>query len=174
MFVNLITKSYYSISISAISIDEIINFAIKNKQQYVSLVDKNVMYGAIEFYTKAKKNNLRPIIGLNLTLNNNEIYLIALNNNGYLKLCKISSIINCFPSQDWMQHVTDDLIVISNQEGLKKFNAKNKYLDCDLALHEALFTAKDDYEKYKAIIAIKNNQLYFDVNDSNDLMNKYL
>ena len=174
MFVNLITKSYYSISISAISIDEIINFAIKNKQQYVSLIDKNVMYGAIEFYTKAKKNNLRPIIGLNLTLNNNEIYLIALNNNGYLKLCKISSIINCFPSQDWMQHVTDDLIVISNQEWLKKFNAKNKYLDCDLALHEALFAAKDDYEKYKAIIAIKNNQLYFDVNDSNDLMNKYL
>lgn len=174
MFVNLITKSYYSISISAISIDEIINFAIKNKQQYVSLIDKNVMYGAIEFYTKAKKNNLKPIIGLNLTLNNNEIYLIALNNSGYLKLCKISSIINCFPSQDWMQHVTDDLIIISNQEGLKKFNARNKYLDCDLALHESLFVDKDDYEKYKAIIAIKNNQLYFDVNDSNDLMNKYL
>lgn len=174
MFVNLITKSYYSISISAISIDEIINFAIKNKQQYVSLIDKNVMYGAIEFYTKAKKNNLKPIIGLNLTLNNNEIYLIALNNSGYLKLCKISSIINCFPSQDWMQHVTDDLIIISNQEGLKKFNARNKYLDCDLALHEALFVDKNDYEKYKAIIAIKNNQLYFDVNDSNDLMNKYL
>ena len=174
MFVNLITKSYYSISISAISIDEIIDFAIKNKQQYVSLIDRNVMYGAIEFYTKAKKNNLKPIIGLNLTLNNNEIYLIALNDNGYLKLCKISSIINCFPSQDWMQYVTDDLIIISNQEGLKKFDVKNKYLDCDLALHEALFVDKNDYEKYKAIIAIKNNQLYFDVNDSNDLMNKYL
>ena len=42
MFVNLITKSYYSISISAISIDEIIDFAIKNKQQYVSLIDRNV------------------------------------------------------------------------------------------------------------------------------------
>ncbi len=174
MFVNLITKSYYSISNSAISIDEIINFAIKNKQQYVSLIDKNVMYGAIEFYTKAKKNNLKPIIGLNLTLNGNEIYLVALNNNGYLKLCKISSIINCFPSQDWTQHINDDLIVISNQEGLEKINAKNKYLFCDLALHEALFVEENDYEKYKAIIAIKNNQLYFDVNDNNDLMDKYL
>lgn len=174
MFVNLFTKSYYSISNSAISIDEIIDFAIKNKQQYVSLVDRKVMYGAIEFYIKAKKNNLKPIIGLNLTLNGNEIYLIALNNTGYLKLCKISSIINCFPSQDWIQHISDDLIVISNQEGLKKINAKNKYLFCDLALHEALFVDKQDYEKYKAIIAIKNNQFYFDVNDDNDLMNKYL
>ena len=128
----------------------------------------------LNFIQRQKKNNLRPIIGLNLTLNNNEIYLIALNDNGYLKLCKISSIINCFPSQDWMQYVTDDLIIISNQEGLKKFDVKNKYLDCDLALHEALFVDKNDYEKYKAIIAIKNNQLYFDVNDSNDLMNKYL
>lgn len=132
------------------------------------------MYGAIEFYIKAKKNNLKPIIGLNLTLNGNEIYLIALNNTGYLKLCKISSIINCFPSQDWIQHISDDLIVISNQEGLKKINVKNKYLFCDLALHEALFVDKHDYEKYKAIIAIKNNQFYFDVNDDNDLMNKYL
>lgn len=174
MFVNLFTKSYYSISNSAISIDEIIDFAIKNKQQYVSLVDRNVMYGAIEFYIKAKKNNLKPIIGLNLTLNGNEIYLIALNNTGYLKLCKISSTINCFPSQDWIQHISDDLIVISNQEGLKKINTKNKYLFCDLALHEALFVDKQDYEKYKAIIAIKNNQFYFDVNDDNDLMNKYL
>ena len=174
MFVNLITKSYYSILLSTISIDQIINFAIKNKQQYVSLIDKNVMYGAIEFYTKAKKNNLKPIIGLNLVLNNNEIYLIALNYDGYLNLCKISSIINCFPTQNWTQYVTNDLIVISNEEELKKFNIKNKYLSCDLALHEALFVEKDDYEKYKAIIAIKNNQSYSDINDSSDLMKKYL
>lgn len=43
-----------------------------------------------------------------------------------------------------------------------------------MALHEALFVEKNDYEKYKAIIAIKNNQSYFDVDDNSDLTDKYL
>ena len=52
--INLNVHSYYSLLSSSLSIDKIISFAISNNQEYVCMVDKNVMYGAFEFYKKAK------------------------------------------------------------------------------------------------------------------------
>lgn len=174
MFINLGVKSYYSILCSSISIDEIIAFALLNKQTYVSLIDKNVMYGAIEFYLKATKNNLQPIIGLNLNFLGEEIYLIALNFIGYKKLCKISSIINCNLNEEWLQYVNNDLVVIASQDKLKNFSTINKYTFANLAFHEALFVKSNDYEKYKAIIALKNGVMYDEVKDDETIKAKYL
>ena len=66
MLVNLCNHSYFSLLMSSISIDDIISYAVKNKHQYVVLTDLNSMYGAAEFYNKAKANNLKPIIGLHI------------------------------------------------------------------------------------------------------------
>jgi DNA polymerase-3 subunit alpha len=93
MFTNLLVYSYYSISKSILSIDDIVNNAKKNNYMHVSLVDFNVLYGAIEFYNKAIENNLKPIIGLEIIYENNNINLIALNYDGYKNLVKISSFI---------------------------------------------------------------------------------
>ena len=82
MFINLCVHSYFSLLMSSMSIDDIINYAIKNKQKYVCLVDLNNMYGAMEFYNKALANNLIPIIGLHIKYNNEDFYLIAKNNLG--------------------------------------------------------------------------------------------
>jgi DNA polymerase-3 subunit alpha len=67
MFINLAAHSHYSLLMSSMSIDDIINFAIRQKQKYVALVDINVMYGTIEFYNKAIANKLHPVIGLKIT-----------------------------------------------------------------------------------------------------------
>ena len=91
MFVNLCVHSYFSLLMSSISIDDIINFALKNKQKYVCLTDFNNMYGAMEFYNKALENNLKPIIGLHVVYENEDLYLIAKDNSGYRNLLKISS-----------------------------------------------------------------------------------
>lgn len=93
MFVNLATRSYYSIMVSSISIDEIILFALENKHKHVCLIDKTVMYGAMEFYYKAINNSLQPIIGISINEKGKEIYLIAKNYDGYKQLCKISSLL---------------------------------------------------------------------------------
>ena len=76
MFINLFNHSYFSLLMSSIKIDDIINFAKANNQTHVCLTDTN-LYGAIEFYNKAKANNLKPIIGLNIKYNNQDVYLIA-------------------------------------------------------------------------------------------------
>jgi DNA polymerase-3 subunit alpha len=93
MFININVHSNYSLLQSTITIDDIIKFAIDNNQKYVSLIDINTMYGTIEFYNKAKKNNLVPIIGLQINYENEKIILIAKNYEGYLNIVKISSFI---------------------------------------------------------------------------------
>ncbi|MDE6477497.1 MAG: PHP domain-containing protein, partial [Mycoplasmoidaceae bacterium] len=91
----------------------IINFAIKNNQKYVSLIDINTMYGTVEFYQKAIKNNLIPIIGLQIEYKNEKVILVAKNNNGYKNLIKISSLV--MTKQELvLENYLNDLFVIVN------------------------------------------------------------
>ena len=62
MFVNLCVHSYFSLLMSSISIDDIINFALKDKQKYVCLTDFNNMYGAMEFYNKALEDMTEKLV----------------------------------------------------------------------------------------------------------------
>ncbi len=171
MYINLKTRSYYSMAISSISIDDIVNFATKNKQEYVSLIDINVMYGALEFYSKAKAAGLKPIIGLSFFINNEEYIFIAKNYNGYIKLCGMSSCVCHNKDLDPLIYACDDLIVISKHE-LKGF--KNHFAPEQLALHEALFVNKQDYKKYKALLAFNQEVMYDDVQENQETANKYL
>ncbi|MDC4163291.1 DNA polymerase III subunit alpha [Mycoplasma sp. T363T] len=114
MFVNLNTRSYYSLLSTNLSISKIIEFAIENKQTHVCLTDFNVLYGAVEFFNLAKKNNLVPIIGLEIfdISSNSELVLIAKNNDGYLKLIKISSLASSSIEFNIFDYLDDNLFLI--------------------------------------------------------------
>lgn len=93
-------KSFYSLGLSTISIDKIIDIAKKCNSNTVALVDKNVMIGAYEFYDKAIKNNIKPVFGLEFNCTdkrfedkNLSVIAYAKNDEGFINLCKISSII---------------------------------------------------------------------------------
>jgi DNA polymerase-3 subunit alpha len=93
------------------SIDDIINHAIKHQQKYVALIDINNMYGAMEFYLKATVKKLIPIIGLQITYEQEKITLVAKNNNGYHNLVKISSRVMCGVRYD-INDFTNDVFII--------------------------------------------------------------
>ncbi len=67
MYIPFYTKSYYSLLSSCLSIDQIISYAKENHQDCCVLCD-NTMYGAMEFIEKCKKNNLEPILGLEIEM----------------------------------------------------------------------------------------------------------
>lgn len=113
VFYNINVHSYYSLLQATLSIDEIIQFAIVNQLPYVVLTDSNLS-GAMEFYHKAKKNNLNPVIGLDFTINDQHYLLLAKSNLGYHNLIKIHSLQNLGILSDWSQYLTD-IIVISKQ-----------------------------------------------------------
>jgi len=106
-FVHLHCHTQYSLLDGAIRIDDLIGTTKKFGQDSIAITDHGVMYGVIEFYTKAVKKGIKPIIGCELyvapgdmTLKRQlpglpryyHLILLALNLQGYKNLIKLVSI----------------------------------------------------------------------------------
>ena len=104
-FTHLHTHSHYSLLDGLAKIDDLIKRAQELEMDSLALTDHGVMYGAVEFYQKAKKNNIKPIIGVeayvatgsrhdkSLGLNDrrNHLILLAKNDIGYKNLIKMTT-----------------------------------------------------------------------------------
>ncbi len=93
MYTPLKVTTDYSILSSLIKIKDLINFCVQNNFTSCAICDTN-LFGTIEFYKICEKNNIKPIIGLEIKLNKNKLYLYAKNYLGYKNLLKINTIIN--------------------------------------------------------------------------------
>lgn len=85
-------KTDYSILSSMIKIDDLINKLSELKISACAICDDN-LFGVMEFYTKCKKNNIKPIIGLEIKLDY-IILLYAKNYHGYQNLCNINTLVS--------------------------------------------------------------------------------
>ena len=103
MFGQLQIKSAYSFGKSTILINELIKEAKTKHIDALGLCDENNMYGIFEFYTACKKNHIRPIMGVEASVEiEGEIYpfiLIARDDVGYKDLVRIVSDINLNPDR---------------------------------------------------------------------------
>jgi DNA polymerase-3 subunit alpha len=86
-------------------VDELINYAKEQGSPAVALTDHGTMYGIIEFYQKAKKAGIKPIIGVETYLapnsrfdkntkedaRNSHLILLAKNKIGYQNLIQLVS-----------------------------------------------------------------------------------
>lgn len=105
-FVHLHVHSEYSLLDGLSKISKLISYVKDQEMPAVALTDHGVMGGAIEFYKTAKKENIKPIIGMEgyVTLGdhkkkdgpadkgNNHLVLLAKNLTGYKNLMKLTSI----------------------------------------------------------------------------------
>jgi len=104
-FVHLHNHSHYSLLDGLTKLDEMISYAKEQGSPAVALTDHGSMYGVIEFYQKAKKAGIKPIIGVEAYLAPNSrfdkntredgrsfhLLLLAKNNEGYRNLIKLVS-----------------------------------------------------------------------------------
>jgi DNA polymerase III subunit alpha len=105
-FVHLHTHSHYSLLDGLGKIDELVKLAKKYEMPALALTDHGVMYGAIEFYKKAKKAGIKPIVGVEAYVARNghlnkrakldekpyHLILLAKNIVGYKNLVKLTTI----------------------------------------------------------------------------------
>ena len=85
-------KTSYSILSSLNSIQKLVLKAKEYGFKNLAITDENNMFGVMEFYLECKKNNIKPIIGIELTYNNTILLLYAKNINGYHNLIKLATI----------------------------------------------------------------------------------
>ena len=67
-FIHLHTHSHYSLLDGLAKIDDLIAEAVNYKMPALALTDHGNLYGAVEFYKKAAKAGIKPIIGLNANI----------------------------------------------------------------------------------------------------------
>lgn len=63
-FIHLHNHTHYSLQDGACTVDSLIAAAKKHNMDGVALTDHGVLYGIPEFYRKAKKASIKPIIGM--------------------------------------------------------------------------------------------------------------
>ena len=63
-------KTSYSILSSLNEVKRLISLAKEYGFQTLAITDENNMFGVMEFYLECKKNDIKPIIGIELTYDN--------------------------------------------------------------------------------------------------------
>jgi DNA polymerase-3 subunit alpha len=119
-FIHLHNHTHYSLQDAACTVDSLVYAAKKHGMQSVAITDHGVMYGAAEFYKKCKKNDIKPIIGMEAYIvtegsctvkgtaddsdksfgdstrkrkkHYNHLILLAKNKEGYKNLAKLSTL----------------------------------------------------------------------------------
>lgn len=99
-FVHLSCHTEYSLLEGAIRVSKLVNTAKEMGMSSIAITDNAAMYGAIEFYLKAKDAGINPIIGCELFLaedmtvkerSRDRLILLAKNFKGYQHLIEIVS-----------------------------------------------------------------------------------
>ena len=112
-FIHLHNHSHYSLQDAACSVEALVLAAKRHDMHAVALTDHGVMFGVSEFYKKALKEGIKPIIGMEAYIvvdgtrfdrkgdepdygikkkHYNHLVLLAKNNIGYKNLMKLSTI----------------------------------------------------------------------------------
>ena len=84
-------KTSYSILESLNNISQLVSKASNLGYTSLAITDKNNMFGVMEFYLECKKNNIKPIIGMEIFLEEIKVLLYSKNEIGYKKLIKIAT-----------------------------------------------------------------------------------
>lgn len=162
-YINLVVHSYYSFLQSSLSPKQIVDFAIQNKCDYASLIDINVMYGAMEFYKLCLQNNIKPIIGIQVNHLDSKLVLVAKNYFGYKKLLKISSCLMTDTQKDWQEYLDENLFIIK-LTGTFVYNGPNFYTtnpndeNC-IACEEVFYYDEDDQKTFCILQAIRHERV---------------
>ncbi len=191
-------KTDYSILSSLIKIDDLINTLSENNIGVAAICDDN-LFGCMEFYNKCKKRGIKPIIGLEVSIDYT-ILLYAKNYHGYQNLCNISTLINenKLSIQTLKPYLSDLVIVVPFKDmdkieelkllaedifiGYGSLEEKDKITGNKVYINKTLCLKKEDAKYLKYLYKIKeedfevveNVSLNFDISVEDKKTTMYL
>lgn len=89
-YIPLNVKTEYDLMNSLIKLDDLFSFAKENNLSSIGITSSN-LFNVIDFINKCNTLNVKPIVGLEIYLDNDKLLLYAKNYEGFVNLCKIVS-----------------------------------------------------------------------------------
>ncbi len=164
--------SDYSLLHSTIRIKDLVKKAKDYGYKSLTITELDNMFSAIEFYETCRANEIKPIIGSDVSVirdgNIHRLILIAKNKTGYDNLMYLSSISYLYNMRGDKPYLPFEEIV-KNQEGLCLILPM---LDSETGFHLNIFNEKNilngaaGYEKAKEILKIYKqslNEIYLEI-----------
>ncbi len=95
-FIHLHCHSEYSLSDSILRVPQLGQFAQSQAMPAIALTDRNNLFAALKFYQSARKLGVKPIIGCDLSVRDedghiSQLVLLVQNHEGFRHLCQLLS-----------------------------------------------------------------------------------
>ena len=168
-------KTSYSILSSLNNIKKLVSLAVSYGYSSLAITDENNMFGVMEFYLECKKNNIKPIIGIELTYNNTILLLYAKNQNGYKNLIKLSTIKSerDLTTEDLINYKNDLILVMPYDTfekniydiyyekyiGYSNLEERNKIKEPKVFINNVKYLNQKDYKYLDYIYMIKEGKV---------------
>lgn len=181
-YIPLNIKTHYELLTSIIKLEDLIIYAKDKNIDTLAITDSNMFYD-LSFYDICLKNDIKPIIGITVEVDDINLNLYCKNFNGYKNLCKIVSEKNINNiTLDFIKKYSSDLKCILNYDSLDKYKEiksifsdlyvgyKNKKEKLDILLktdkivyiNEALAINEEDLEYVKYLWMIRDGKVISD------------
>lgn len=185
-FIHLHNHTHYSLLDAACSVDALIKATKDNNMNSVALTDHGVTFGLMEFYTKARKAGIKPILGCEVymavgsrfdkiatntkakTRNYYHLILLAKDLEGYRNLCKLTS--RAHTEGFYYKPRIDRQLLSENYKGLVALSACAGGVVSSHLIREEIDLAREAIGWYKDVfkddfyIEIQNHYLDVDKN----------
>jgi DNA polymerase-3 subunit alpha len=127
-FVHLRLHSEYSITDGLTRIDEVIAQAAADGQPALAITDLANLFGMVKFYTGARGKGIKPIIGCDIWIGDDDatdkndgpvrLLLLVKNRAGYLRLCELLSAAYLAPRRHGRAEITRSQLAQGDNSGL--------------------------------------------------------
>ncbi|UBH07938.1 DNA polymerase III subunit alpha [Macrococcus armenti] len=177
MVVHLNVHSAYDLLHSTVEIDALVQRVKKEQQSAVAITDFNVLFGVQSFYKACVRNEIKPIIGMEISVTDglHEVRAVCLakDNTGLLNLFKLSSRIQLkgavHTPLNWLKQYETGMIFIFKavQEGQQHFVEAvqdvyvcHESIKCGKQVYiaDVLYLNAEDIQHLEVLNAIEENR----------------
>lgn len=175
-YIPLRIKTSYSLLTSLNEIKRMVLFCKEKGIKALCITDNN-MFGIMEFYRECIMNNIKPVIGIEINLNNKIILLYAKNYLGYQNLTRLIFVMqNEEITYNYLKKYSSNIVCVTNDfDNLKDIYSDIYYGYTDIKdkdnskrcvyINEILCEKKEDIKYLKYLYMIKHGKKETDILD---------
>lgn len=171
MYIPLNVKTNYYLLSSLNDIAHLIEKAISLNIKSIAITDGS-MYSTMDFYKQCLKNNIKPIVGIEIIVDDKSILLYAMNYSGYQNLTRLVYLkqqdILTF---DILKSHSDNVLCIMPYKSIELYNQLNK-------IYSHLYVGYSNLEERKVLKGKNDKTVFINevlyLNNEDDTYLKYL